>query len=172
MPSSSPINAPHSMAPPTDDPRWRLVDTTMRHYGYAPNALIETLRIVQESFGYLDAIAMKYIARSLRMPLSKVYGVVTFYGLFRLKPPGEHTCTVCLGTACYIKGAKNLLDAVKLCTGLLLGQTSADNKISLLSCRCFGACGIAPAAILDGQVIGNLNSSEMEKHIRKWTVSK
>lgn len=172
MSLSPQINAPQIVAPPTSDERWQLVDATMRRHGYAPNALIETLRIIQESFGYLDNASLKYVAHSLKVPFSKVFGVATFYGLFYLKPLGEHSCVVCMGTACYIEGAKSLLDAVERCTGLSPGQTTSDNKISLLSCRCFGSCGIAPAAIFDSQVVGNLNANEMENHIRKWTVSK
>ena len=97
--------------PPSDDKRWRLVNATMRRLGYSPSALIESLHAVQRSFGFLDEAALKYVAQSLRVPLSKVYGVATFYNHFRLKPEGLHTCVVCLGTACYIKGAAKLLEA-------------------------------------------------------------
>jgi bidirectional [NiFe] hydrogenase diaphorase subunit len=87
-------------APPSDDRRWRLVDATMRRHGRQSHALIESLHTVQESFGYLDLEALRYVAASLRVPLSRVYGVATFYHLFNLKPQGQHTCVVCLGTAC------------------------------------------------------------------------
>ena len=100
-------------APPSDDKRWRIVNATMRRHGHRPNALIETLHTVQEAFGFLDEDGLRYVALSLRAPLSRVYGAATFYHFFTLKPPGEHTCVVCTGTACYIKGAAALLDAVK-----------------------------------------------------------
>ena len=81
----------------------------MRRHGYSRNALIETLHTVQSSFGFLDDDAIRFVAKSLRVPLSQAYGVVTFYHYFSLKPPGKHTCTICTGTACYIKGADKLV---------------------------------------------------------------
>lgn len=88
---------------PSNDKRWRIVNGTMRRRGFARDALIETLHTVQEYFGYLDKPSLKFVAESLRVPLSQAYGVATFYHFFTLKPPGKHTCLVCLGTACYIK---------------------------------------------------------------------
>ena len=96
--------------PPTDDKRWRIVLATMRRNGFRRSALIETLHSVQETFGYLDEDALRYVAHSLKTPLSRVYGVSTFYHLFSLKPAGKHSCVVCTGTACYIKGTPKLLD--------------------------------------------------------------
>ena len=91
--------------PPTDDKRWRIVEATMRRQGYDTHALIEALHSAQQAFGFLDEPTMRYVAASLRVPLSKVYGVATFYHYFTLKPQGKHACVVCLGTACYIKGS-------------------------------------------------------------------
>lgn len=139
---------------PSDDPRWKLVNTTMRRNGYAGHALIETLHSVQDAFGYLDETALRFVAASLDLPLSKVYGVATFYHIFTLKPPGRHTCVVCTGTACYIKGATGLLDEIRARFGLRPGETSEDGELSLLTARCVGACGLAPAVVLDGEVIG------------------
>src|SRR4051812_8132950 len=99
----------HSAMPSTDK-RWRIVEATMRRHGYDEDALIESLHTAQESFGYLDDSALKYVAAALHVPVSKVYGVATFYHFFTLRPPGEHSCVVCMGTACYIKGAQRLLD--------------------------------------------------------------
>ena len=89
--------------PPSDDRRWKVIGATMRRLGHQRNALIEVLHAVQEVFGYLDDQALRYVAASLRVPPSRAYGVATFYHFFTLKPPGEHTCVVCTGTACYIK---------------------------------------------------------------------
>ena len=100
-------------APPNEDKRWRLVDATMRRQGQQSRGLIEVLHTVQEAFGYLDEQALRYVATSLRVPLSRAYGVATFYHFFTLKPAGEHTCVICMGTACYIKGAPQLLEAVE-----------------------------------------------------------
>jgi len=140
----------------------------MRRHGFAPSALIETLHSIQEAFGYLDESALVYVARSLKVPLSKVYGVATFYTIFRLKPQGKHTCVVCMGTACYIKGGPKILAATEKRTGILAGQTTADNQISLLTARCLGACGIAPCAVFDGQVSGNLTVEDVDARIGEW----
>jgi bidirectional [NiFe] hydrogenase diaphorase subunit len=100
-------------AAPSPDQRWKILDATMRRVGQQSRGLIETLHTVQEAFGYLDETALRYVAVSLRVPLSRAYDVATFYHLFTLKPAGDHTCIVCLGNACYIKGAPQLLDIVK-----------------------------------------------------------
>jgi bidirectional [NiFe] hydrogenase diaphorase subunit len=139
---------------PSQDKRWKIVDAKMRRYGYQANALIETLHSVQQSFGYLDQEALRFVARSLQVPPSKVYGVSTFYHYFSLKPQGAHTCLVCLGTACYVKGSDKLLSAIEKFAGIKAGETTADKQVSLLTARCIGACAIAPVVVYDGKVAG------------------
>jgi len=153
---------------PSDDKRWLIIAAVMRKHGSVQSSLIETLHAVQSSFGYLDDIALAYVAHSLRLPLSKVYGVATFYSHFRLRPQGMHTCVVCMGTACYIKGSAKLLQKVDQKYGLKVGDTTKDNKLSLLEARCLGACGIAPAGIFDGRVMGNLSSKVIESQLDTW----
>ena len=155
--------------PPSEDKRWKMIDVTMRRSGYSSHALIETLHGVQSALGYLDDPAMQYVADALGLPLSKVYGVATFYHLFTLKPKGEHTCVVCTGTACYIKGAAELVDALREKHGISLGETTADKKLSAISARCIGACGLAPAAVIDGQVHGNLATEQFLSKIEEVT---
>jgi bidirectional [NiFe] hydrogenase diaphorase subunit len=128
----------------------------MRRQGYAPEALIETLHTVQDSFGFLDRASLRYVAASLRLPPSRVYGVATFYHYFSFKPPGQHSCVVCTGTACYIKGGPAVLAAIAEAYRIAEGETTSDGKLSLLTARCLGTCGLAPAAVLDGQVVGRL----------------
>jgi bidirectional [NiFe] hydrogenase diaphorase subunit len=152
-------------SPPSADKRWKLVDATVRRHGFAGHSLIECLHTAQESFGYLDETALKYVAAALQLPLSRVYGVATFYHFFSMKPPGEHSCVVCMGTACYIKGAQALLDGVKQRYGIDPGQTTADGKLSVLTARCLGSCGLAPAAVLDGDVLGKLDMATTMKRI-------
>lgn len=147
--------------PPSDDKRWKIVEATMRRAGYAGHALIETLHTVQDCFGYLDLIALRYVALSLGLPLSKVYGVATFYHVFTLKPQGRHTCVVCTGTACYIKGARGLLAEVESQWGIHPGETTGDRALSLFTARCLGACGLAPAAVVDGRVLGNQSTDTL-----------
>jgi bidirectional [NiFe] hydrogenase diaphorase subunit len=155
-------------APPFDDKRWRIVNATMRRHGHQSHALIETLHTVQESFGYLEKPALRYVAAMLRVPLSRVYGVATFYHFFNLKPQGEHACVVCLGTACYIKGAAGIMAAVQQRANVQLGETTADGKLSLLSARCLGSCGLAPAVVFDGEVAGKLTAPQVLARIEGW----
>lgn len=157
------------VALPGDDKRWRIVQGTLRRHGYEPDALIETLHTVQEAFGYLDETALRYVAASLQIPLSHVFGVATFYNYFTMKPQGEHSCVVCLGTACYIKGAAAVLEALEIFTGVEPGQTTPDKKTSLLTARCLGACGLAPAAIFDGEVVGMLSPEDAVARVDEWT---
>lgn len=141
---------------PTDDKRWRIVNTTMRRYGYTPQALIETLHAVQEAFGYLDDDALTYVAHRLQVPLSKAYGVATFYHFFSLKPPAKHNCVVCLGTACYIKGSHEMVAALGEAYAVNAGDITADGEFALLSAHCVGACGLSPVAVVDGEIVGKL----------------
>jgi bidirectional [NiFe] hydrogenase diaphorase subunit len=158
---------PKPLPMPSPDKRWRIVDATMRRHGYAGNSLIETLHTAQESFGFLDEPALRFAAGSLNLPLSKVYGVATFYHHFMLKPQGKHTCVVCLGTACYIKGAQQLLDSLKNQFGVKPGQTTRDGQLSVLTARCLGSCGLAPAAVLDGAVLGKVASQDLVNRVEK-----
>ena len=157
--------------PPNQDKRWKLVDATIRRQGAQPRGLIETLHTVQEAFGYLDEQALRYVAMSLRVPLSRAYGVATFYHFFTLKPAGEHTCVICMGTACYIKGALQLLDTVRKDLGLAPGETTPDKKVSLLTARCLGSCGLAPAVVYDQEVAGKVSTAAVREHLKKWTVA-
>jgi bidirectional [NiFe] hydrogenase diaphorase subunit len=159
------------VAPPSNDKRWRIVDATMRRHGYAPSALIEALHAAQESFGFLDESGLRYVAASLHVPLSRVYGVATFYHYFSLKPQGAHTCVVCTGTACYIKDSAGLLRAIQSELGLSPGQTTPDGALSLLTARCLGTCGLAPVAVLDGEVAGRLQPDELLERLRQVTRS-
>jgi bidirectional [NiFe] hydrogenase diaphorase subunit len=140
----------------------------MRRHGRQSHALIESLHTVQESFGYLDEEALQYVAAVLRVPLSQVYGVATFYHFFTLKPQGEHTCVVCTGTACYIKGAASILAAIAQAEGVKPGETTEDGKLSLLSARCLGSCGLAPAVVFDGEVVGKMTPPQVLERIRGW----
>lgn len=153
---------------PSDDPRWKLVSAAMRRHGHGADALIETLHAVQDAFGYLDDDSLRFVAGSLRAPYSLVYGVATFYHHFTLRPPGKHACVVCMGTACYIKGAQGLVDAVEAKLGIETGRTTPDGKVSLLTARCLGACGMAPAAVLDGAMRAKLSAGALVDEVSEW----
>ncbi|MDJ0735231.1 MAG: bidirectional hydrogenase complex protein HoxE [Nostocaceae cyanobacterium] len=153
---------------PSGDKRFKSLDLTIKRNSYRQDALIEILHHAQEKFGYLEEDILIYIARTLKLPLSKVYGVATFYHLFSLKPSGVHTCVVCLGTACYVKGGKDILGNLESKLGIHVGETTDDGQISLLTARCIGACGIAPAVVFDGQVSGQQTSESVEERIKHW----
>lgn len=156
---------------PSDDKRWKIVNDTMRKNGFARHALIETLHTVQSSFGYLEDDAIRFVARSLRVPLSQAYGVVTFYHHFSLKPPGKHTMTICNGTACYIKGTGKLVEAAEKRLGIREGQTTPDGKIGLMTTLCVGACGRrAPVLLTDGEVTGEMSGEQMLAQLERWAV--
>lgn len=155
--------------PPNDDKRWRIVEGTMRRHGHQSHALIEVLHSVQECFGYLDDVALRWVAQNLRLPFSKVYGVATFYQFFTLKPQGKHTCVVCTGTACYIKGSTALINAVEAAAKIKPGQTTNDKQLSLLVARCVGSCGLAPAVVFDGEVAGKVTPEQISERVRRWT---
>jgi bidirectional [NiFe] hydrogenase diaphorase subunit len=150
------------------DRRYKTLEMTLKRNQYSQDALIEVLHKAQETFGYLDEDVLTYIARGLKLPLSRVYGVATFYHLFSLKPAGAHTCIVCLGTACYVKGSGKILEALEQELGITVGNTSADGQVSLLSARCVGACGIAPVAVFDGTVAGKVEPPTALSQIQAW----
>lgn len=142
------------------DKRIRLLEVVLKKHQFRQDALIEVLHAAQQSFGYLGLDLLGLIARRLKLPPSRVYGVATFYHLFRLKPKGRHTCVVCTGTACYVKGSDALLAALKQ-TWVGAGETTSDGSLSVLTARCLGACGVAPVVVLDGAVKGNMEPATL-----------
>jgi bidirectional [NiFe] hydrogenase diaphorase subunit len=159
---------PASTAHPSGDKRFKLLEVTMKRNQFRSDALIEVLHAAQELFGFLELDLMFFIARHLKLPPSKVFGVATFYNLFSLRPKGEHTCVLCTGTACYVKGADALLKAVENLASIKDGETTADGKLSLVTARCLGACGIAPAVVLDGTVKGLETPESLVLQLKGW----
>ena len=152
---------------PQTDARYKMVEKTMKKQGFDRSALIETLHTAQDTFGYLENEVLKFIARRLKLPFSKVYGVATFYHFFRLKPKGKHTAVVCTGTACYIKGADKIVEALEKRFGIKTGETTKDGLLSLLSARCVGSCSLAPIAIYDDKPVGNLSIDQSVTQIEE-----
>src|SRR5262252_5273249 len=134
------------------DKRFKILEAHMKKHQFKHDALIEVLHKAQELFGYLEDDLLLFIAYKLKLPASRVYGVATFYHFFTLKPKGKHTCVVCTGTACYVKGADKVINSIQDDLKIKAGETTAGNKVSLLTARCIGACGIAPAVVYDGAV--------------------
>jgi bidirectional [NiFe] hydrogenase diaphorase subunit len=154
------------------DKRFKMLDATIKRYQYQQDALIEVLHKAQELFGYLENDVLLYVAHSLKLPPSRVYGVATFYHLFSLAPSGVHTCVVCTGTACYVKGSQAILTELEKSDNIHAGETTADGQVSLLTARCLGACGIAPAVVFDGKVLGNQTAESVCDRITAWLEGK
>jgi bidirectional [NiFe] hydrogenase diaphorase subunit len=153
---------------PSGDKRFKLLEVTMKRHQFRQDALIEILHAAQELFGYLELDLLYFVARHLKLPPSRVYGAATFYNFFSLKPKGEHTCVLCTGTACYVKGANQLLRAVEDAAHIKAGETTPDSRLSLVTARCLGACGIAPAVVLDGNVRGNETPDSLLFELKGW----
>ena len=139
---------------PGGDQRLRLIERAIERFDRRPDALIEVLHTAQEGFGFLSDDLLNYVATALHLPLSQVYGVATFYHMFSFKPLGEHACTVCMGTACYVKRGAEILAALEAAAGVKAGHTTPDDRFSLAVARCLGHCGQAPVLVLDGEVLG------------------
>jgi len=150
------------------DKRYKILEAHIKKFQHRQDALIEVLHKAQELFGYLEDDVLRFTASQLKLPASRVYGVATFYHFFTLKPQGEHTCVVCLGTACYVKGANRVLAAVEEKARIKAGETTPDNKLSLLTARCIGACGIAPAVVYDGTVTPRQTPETALAQINQW----
>jgi bidirectional [NiFe] hydrogenase diaphorase subunit len=159
---------PAAPAHPSGDKRFRILDATIKRHQARQDALIEVLHKAQALFGFLEPDLLYYVAQSLRLPPSRVYGVATFYHLFSLKPAGLHTCVVCMGTACFVRGADRLLAEVETFAGVRAGETTANGELSLLTARCLGACGIAPAVVYDGQTVGHQTSKDAIARVTEW----
>lgn len=127
-----------------------------------PGELINVLHAVQGKLGYLPKEVQELIAVELGIPASKVYGVVTFYSFFTMKPKGKYPISVCMGTACYVRGAEKVLNEFKRQLGIEVGQTTADGLFSLDSLRCVGACGLAPVAMVGSKVYGRLTPADVK----------
>ncbi len=140
------------------DPRLKLISARMKKEHYKPDALIEILHTAQSVYGYLPMPVLKFIAKSLHLPPSRVYSTVTFYHFFSLKSQGEHTCIVCTGTACYVKGANAIMSELEKHFEIQPGQVTPDNKLGIQVARCIGACGLAPAVVIDNEVMGKASS--------------
>jgi len=160
---------PRALPPlPSADKRWRIVSTALRRLGQRPHGLIEGMHAVQEAFGYLEPAALRYLADALGVPLAKVFGVATFYHHFQLRPPGAHTCVVCLGTACHLRGGPAILAALGTAHGVKPGGTTPGGELSVAVARCIGTCSLAPAVVLDGAIVGGMSPEAVLERVSGW----
>lgn len=139
-----------------------------RKYNNDEGELINILHNTQEKFGYLPAEVQEYIAKEMNISVAKIYGVVTFYSFFTMTPKGEHPISICMGTACYVRGAEQVLDEFKRLLKIEVGQTTDDGVFSLSSLRCVGACGLAPVVMVGEKVYGRVSQQQVIKILEEY----
>ncbi|MCF0211586.1 MAG: NAD(P)H-dependent oxidoreductase subunit E [Bacteroidales bacterium] len=137
-------------------------------FGNKSGEIINVLHQVQGKFGYLPIEVQAIVAQELNMPVAKVYGIVSFYSFFTMEPKGEHPIDVCLGTACYVRGAEKVLDAFKRALNIEVGKCTADGRFSLNCLRCVGACGLAPVVMIGSKVYGRLTPDQVPSIIAEY----
>lgn len=146
----------------------KMVDEMLEKYRGQRGALLQALQEAQGIVGYLPLEVQKKVAEALNITLSEVYSTITFYSFFNLKPRGKYQIRVCLGTACYVKGANKVLDRLEKELGIKVGDTTDDAKFSLDACRCVGACGLAPTIIINDEVYGRLTPDKVPEILQKY----
>jgi NADH-quinone oxidoreductase subunit E len=146
-----------------------LIEPVLEKHRGQKGALIPILQQVQGLYGYLPRPALDLLSRQLRVPMSRIYGVATFYSQFYLERRGRHILKVCDGTACHVKGTPALLNAVREEYGVEPGQTTKDYELSLEVVYCLGSCALAPVAVLDSQVMGQLHRETLLTHVKNQT---
>jgi NADH:ubiquinone oxidoreductase subunit E len=152
----------------THEEKLEQILTMIEHYKDQPGNLIQILHMAQGIYGYLPLDLQEVIANTLELPLSEVYGVVTFYSYFSTTPRGEYTIRVCLGTACYVRGGQKIVDRFREILGIDIGGTTKDMKFTLEIMRCLGACGLAPAITINDKVYKQVNPDKLEKILEHY----
>ena len=145
----------------SEEQQFAALKQTIADYDGQENNLIQILHIAQAIFGYLPESALDFISKEMDLPMSRVKGVVTFYSFFATQPKGKHTIKVCLGTACYVRGGKKVVDKLKQLLDIDVGETTEDRNFSLEVMRCIGACGLAPAISIDDKVYKRVNPNKI-----------
>ena len=151
----------------TPEQEAQLKEVIAKYAGDKSN-LMAVMQEAQGIYGYLPREVQVMIAEGMNVPLEKVYGVATFYAQFSLSPKGKYNISVCLGTACYVKGAQQLIDKLEECLGIAAGECTEDGKYSLEACRCIGACGLAPVLTVNDDVYGRLVADDIPGILAKY----
>lgn len=150
------------------DQQLEKINEIIDKYKGTQGALIPTLHEVQEYYGYLPIEVQELISDGLHIPLAEVYGVVSFYAQFSIQPKGKYNINVCMGTACYVKGAGKVLEKFEDLLGIKAGTTTEDGEFGIEACRCVGACGLAPVVMVNGEVYGRLIQDDVKNIIDKY----
>jgi NADH-quinone oxidoreductase subunit E len=143
------------------------LDTIIATHRHRPGALMVILNETQKQVGYVSEPMQRYVAKKMRVPVSAVHGVVTFYSFFTTQPRGKHTVKFCMGTACYVGGVPQLMEKAKQLTGTEIGKTTADGQLTMEVCRCVGACSQAPVVTVDDEVVGRVKPNKFPQLIKK-----
>lgn len=151
-----------------DAEKVKKLETIIAEHKEMKGALIPVLHEAQELFGYLPEKVQQMIADGLGVSLAEVYGVATFYSRFTLTPKGKYNIQVCLGTACYVKGADKVLEKLEQLLGIKAGETTEDGKFSIQDTRCVGACGLAPVMVINEEVYGKVTPDMVEEILSKY----
>lgn len=151
-----------------EDPRLEEVRQTIEEHRNVKGALIPVLHKIQNLYGYLPEDLLKLVSEELKVAMSEIYGVASFYSFFSLEPKGEHVIRVCLGTACYVKGSQLILDELSKQLNVEVGKTTNDGKFTLEATRCLGACGLAPAMMIDEKVYGRLSPEHVTDILKEY----
>lgn len=154
----------HGIAPD----QWEVIDGIIERHRGDKNSVIPVLHEIQEAVGYLPLEVQKRVAEGLEVPIADVYSIVTFYALFSLKPKGRHRISVCLGTACYVKGAEQVLAKIQEELGIGAGDTTDDGEFSLEVVRCMGACGLGPVITVNDEIFARLKPDKIPEIIRRY----
>ncbi len=152
----------------TEEEKYKQLAQVIDSYGGQESNLIQILHMAQAIFGYIPKEVQQFIAGRMNMPMAKLDGVVSFYSFFSTKPKGRHTISVCLGTACYVRGGKKVLDKIKDTLAIDVAETTPDRRFSLQVMRCIGACGLAPAISIDGEVHKRVNPNKINEILRNY----
>ena len=145
---------------------WHDLDRALKRFGYQQDALIEVLHFAQETFDYLSPPVLEHIAQELKLPLSWVYGVASFYHFFSLEEAPAHTCVICTGTACHVEGAQEIISLLEKEIGIKVGETMADGQFALVDFRCPGSCSLAPILVLDGEMLGRETPASVLERVK------
>lgn len=151
------------------DAVYKEIDDFINSLDSKKGALIEVLRYVQDMYGYIDEGIQEYISKKMKIPRSKIYGVISFYSYFTTEPKGEHVISVCTGTACFVKGSHEILEEFKKILKINPGETTADGKFTLNTLRCVGACGLAPVVSVGDKLYGRFKKEDVRKIIIEYS---
>ncbi|HHW58713.1 MAG: NADH-quinone oxidoreductase subunit NuoE [Bacteroidales bacterium] len=144
------------------------IKDTCKEFNYDPGELINILHKLQDQFGYLPSEVQEAVASELKIPTAKVYGIVTFYSYFTMIPKGEYPINICLGTACYVRGAEKILDEFRKQLNIKVGESTPDGKFSLNCLRCVGACGLAPVVMVGEKTYGRVAPDDVKKILSEY----